>query len=98
MTSWADEVRKDSPSEISDVPFDKLRAGSDGTGLGSGYTQDYHGFRARCSRQVCVCGFLHRKPQEAPWFHQPAQEIRVRPGLLSAVPSGLTVGLMVLIW
>jgi len=51
--------------------------------------QDYPGFPARCSRWICVCGFLYGKPHEAPWFHQPAQEIRVRPGLLSAVPTGL---------
>jgi hypothetical protein len=29
-------------------------------------TQDYPGFPARCSRGVCVCGFLHGKPHEAP--------------------------------
>src|ERR1700678_862622 len=51
--------------------------------------QDYPGFPVRCSRWICVCGFLYGKPHEAPWFHQPAQEIRVRPGLLSAVPTGL---------
>ena len=47
------------------------------------YTQDYPGFPARCG-QVCVGGFRHGKPQQAPWFHQAAQEIRLRPGLLSA--------------
>ncbi len=45
--------------------------------------QDCPGFPARCSRQVCVCGF-HGKPHEAPWFHQVTQEIRVPPGILSA--------------
>ncbi len=56
---------------------------------GPGSPRTDPGFPARCSREICACGFLHGKPHEAPWFHQPAQEIRVRPGLLSAVPSGL---------
>src|SRR5580698_5156026 len=33
----------------------------------------------------------HGKPHKAPWPHQTAQKTRVRPGLLSAVPSGLNV-------
>jgi hypothetical protein len=85
-------IRRDSPSEISAVP----------TGLVpvSLHTHDYPGFPARYPRQVCVCGFLHGKPREAPWFHQ-TQEIRVRPGLLSARAvqiSGLSdfVGLILL--
>jgi hypothetical protein len=54
--------------------------------------QDYPGFPARCSGQVCVCGFLHGKPHEAPWFHQTAQDIRVHPGIFSAVPAGTVPG------
>jgi hypothetical protein len=36
-----------------------------------------------------LCGFLDGKPHEAQELQQASQEIRVRPGLLSAVPTGL---------
>jgi hypothetical protein len=49
-------------------------------------TQDYPGFPVRCSGHVCVCGFLYGKPHEAQWLQRATQEIRVRPGLFSAVP------------
>ena len=39
-------------------------------------TQDCPRFPARCSRQICVCGFLHGKPHEVSWRHQTSQEIR----------------------
>ena len=52
-------------------------------------SQDYPGFPVRCSGHVCVCGFLYGKPHEAQCLQQATQEIRVRPGLFSAVPTGL---------
>ena len=48
------------------------------------YTQDFPGFPVRSSGHIGVCGFLYGKPHEAHSFPQPQQEIRVRPGLLSA--------------
>jgi hypothetical protein len=52
------------------------------------YTQDYPGFPARCSGQICVGGFLHRKPHGLRGSTK-RHRARVRPGLVSAVPSGL---------
>ena len=69
------------PEESSVVPAGLVLLGTN--------TQDFPGFPVRSFRHICVCGFLHGKPHEAHSLHQPRQEIRVRPGLLSAVPSGL---------